>query len=139
MPSARLRARSTRSPLSHQKRGRFCHALMHVRSTMTSRLICQSNNASKGSNTMQPWKTVSRQTILDRSPWLVVEQHAVELPDGRLIADWPWVITRDYVNVVAVTAEGTFLCFRQTKYAVSGTTLALVGGYLEPDEPPLTS
>jgi ADP-ribose pyrophosphatase len=88
---------------------------------------------------MQPWKTLSRQTILDCSPWLVVEHHAVELPDGRSIADWPWVITPDYVNVVAVTAEGSFLCFRQTKYAVRGTTLALVGGYLEPDEQPLAA
>ena len=32
-----------------------------------------------------------------------------------------------------------FLVFRQTKYAVGGTTLAPVGGYLEPGERPLST
>jgi len=36
-----------------------------------------------------------------------------------------------------VTADNKFLCFRQTKYAVEGTTLAPVGGMLEPNEKPL--
>lgn len=86
---------------------------------------------------MQPWKTVSRRTILNHSKFLTVESHTVELPDGRVIPDWPWVITPDYVIVVAVTRDGEFLCFRQTKYGVEGTTLAPVGGYLEPAEEPL--
>jgi ADP-ribose pyrophosphatase len=88
---------------------------------------------------VQPWKTLSRRTILDRGKFLRVESHTVELPDGRIIPDWPWVITPDYVNVVAVTEGGEFLCLRQTKYAVAGTTLALVGGYLEPGEAPLAA
>ncbi|MCB8966948.1 MAG: NUDIX hydrolase [Ardenticatenaceae bacterium] len=88
---------------------------------------------------MQPWKTLSRETILDYSKFLTVEQHTVELPDGQVIVDWPWVVTPDYVNVVAVTEDGRFLLFRQTKYAVSGTTLATVGGYLEPGEVPLAA
>jgi ADP-ribose pyrophosphatase len=37
-----------------------------------------------------------------------------------------------------VTEDGKFLCFRQTKYAVDGTSLAPVGGLLEPDETPLS-
>lgn len=88
---------------------------------------------------MQPWKTLSRRTILDHSKFLVVENHTLELPDGRVITDWPWIIAPDYVNVVATTGRGAFLCFRQTKYAVEGTTLALVGGYLEPGEDPLAA
>ncbi len=83
---------------------------------------------------MERWKTVSRHVILDRSPWLTVEEHTVELPDGRVIPHWPWVITPDYVNVVAVTGEERFLCFRQVKYGLEGTSLAPVGGYLEPNE-----
>jgi ADP-ribose pyrophosphatase len=38
-----------------------------------------------------------------------------------------------------VTQAGQFLCFRQTKYGVEGTSLAPVGGYLEPGEDPLTA
>lgn len=85
---------------------------------------------------MQPWKTLTRQTILNHSKYLTVENHSIELPNGRVIPDWPWIISPDYVNVVAVTNGGKFLFFRQTKYAVEDTTLAPVGGYLEPDEEP---
>lgn len=85
---------------------------------------------------MQPWKTIERRTLLQHSKYLTVEEHAVELPDGRVIPDWPWIITPDYVNVVAVAEDGRFLCFRQTKYAVDGVSLAPVGGYLEPGEDP---
>ena len=88
---------------------------------------------------MQPWKTLSRRTILNHSRFLVVEEHTIELPDGRVISDWPWIISPDYVIVLAVTEDGEFLCFRQTKYGVDGTSLAPVGGYLEPGEDPLTA
>jgi 8-oxo-dGTP pyrophosphatase MutT (NUDIX family) len=88
---------------------------------------------------MKPWITRSRRTVLDQSPWLKVEYHTVELPDGNIIPDWSWVIMPDYVNVLALTAAGEFLCFRQTKYGLEGVTLALVGGYLEPGEDPLAA
>jgi ADP-ribose pyrophosphatase len=86
---------------------------------------------------MHAWKTLSRKLILDHSKYLAVEDHAVELPDGQVIANWPWVNTPDYINVCAITTGQQFICFRQTKYGVSGTTLAPVGGYLEPGEAPL--
>jgi ADP-ribose pyrophosphatase len=85
---------------------------------------------------MKPWKTKNRRTILDQQPWLLVENHTVELPDGRLIPDWPWIITPDYVNVVAMTEVKRFLCLRQVKYGVEGTTLGIVGGFVEEGEEP---
>jgi ADP-ribose pyrophosphatase len=88
---------------------------------------------------MQPWKTLARQTLLNLGRFLIIENHIIELPNGRVIADWPWLITPAYVNVAAVTTTGEFLCFRQTKYAVDGVSLAPVGGYLEPDEDPLAA
>ncbi len=88
---------------------------------------------------MEPWKTRARRTLLKHSRYLTVESHTVELPDGRVIDDWPWIITPDYINVVAITTDGLYLVFRQTKYAVEGTSLAVVGGYLEPGEDPLAA
>lgn len=88
---------------------------------------------------MRPWKTRARHLLLKHSKFLQVENHEVVLPDGRVIDDWPWIITPDYVNVVVVDADGRFLCFRQTKYAVEGTSLAPVGGYVDPGEDPLTA
>ena len=86
---------------------------------------------------MKPWKTKSRELVLDEKPWLTVEHHVVELPDGRVIPDWPWVTTPDYINVVAVTEDEHFICFRQVKYGIDGDTLAVVGGYIEQGEEPL--
>lgn len=86
---------------------------------------------------MEPWKTLERKTILHPDKWLKVESHTIELPDGEVIPNWAWVVTPDYVNVIAVTDKGDWLFFKQTKYAVDGVTLAPVGGYIEPDEEPL--
>lgn len=88
---------------------------------------------------MKPWKTISRKIVLDEKPWLTIEHHTVELPDGRVIPDWPWVITPDYINVVAVTEDERFICFRQVKYGIQGDTLAVVGGYIEEGEDPLAA
>ena len=85
------------------------------------------------------WKTLSRRVVFDQSPWLVVEYHHVELPDGRQIPNWTWIKTPGYINVVVLTDSGQYLCFRQRKYGVSEPMLALVGGYLKPGEAPLAA
>ena len=88
---------------------------------------------------MQTWKTIARKELLNHSKYLNVEVHTIELPNGRIIDNWPWVKKPEYVNVLARSEEGDFLCFRQTKYAVEGTSLAPVGGYIEPGEDALAA
>jgi ADP-ribose pyrophosphatase len=88
---------------------------------------------------MQPWKTLSKRTLLKHSKYLTVESHTIELPDKRIVEDWLWLIMPDYVNVVAVTEEMKFLCFRQNKYSIEGLSLAPVGGYLEEGEEALAA
>jgi len=88
---------------------------------------------------METWKTLERDVILDLSPYLMVETHKIKLPSGEIIEDWPWLITPNFVNIVAITKDKEYLCFRQTKYGVNGTSLAPVGGYIEPDETPLVA
>jgi len=86
---------------------------------------------------MEFWQRLSKNTILYHNSFLSVESHAVELPNGEIIPDWPIIITPDYVDVLAEDTEGKFLIFRQYKYAVGGYSLAPIGGYLEPGEDPL--
>jgi ADP-ribose pyrophosphatase len=86
---------------------------------------------------LRAWKTISRKTIFNDSKFLKVESHTIELPDGKIIPDWPWLIIPSAAIVLAVTEDKKFLCFRQTKYALEGTSLAPVGGMLEPNEKPL--
>lgn len=88
---------------------------------------------------MEPWKTISRDVVLDLGPFLKVERHTVALPDGAIIEDWPWLVSPDFVNIAVITKNDEYLCFRQTKYSIQGTTLAPVGGYIEPGEEPLTA
>ncbi len=88
---------------------------------------------------MEAWKTIAREVALEIGPFLKVETHTVELPDGQVIESWPWLISPDFVNIVVITAEGDYLCFRQTKYSIEGTSLAPVGGYIEAGEDPLSA
>jgi 8-oxo-dGTP pyrophosphatase MutT (NUDIX family) len=91
------------------------------------------------SKELRAWETASRKTILDFGEFLTLESHTVKLPDGQIIPNWAWIIAPSAAIVVTVTEEGEFLCFRQTKYAVEGTSLAPVGGMLEPEEVPIAA
>lgn len=86
---------------------------------------------------MKPWKTLSRRVAYHVKKFLTVEHHTVALPDGRIIHDWTWLVLPEYTNILARTPDGSFLCFRQTKYAFPSPILAPPGGYLEPGEQPL--
>lgn len=86
---------------------------------------------------LRVWETLSRETVLVHSKFLTVESHTIKLPDGGIITDWAWLIIPSAAIVLAVTEDGQFLCFRQTKYAIQGTALAPVGGMLEPNEEPI--
>lgn len=86
---------------------------------------------------MKPWRCASSTPVFSRAPWLELEDHHVVLPNGQEIPDWLWVKTPSFVNVVAVTEAGEWLCFRQQKYAVPEITLSIVGGYIDEGEEPL--
>ena len=90
---------------------------------------------------MQTLRTLDRRPLLTVGDghFLVVESHTVAFPDGNVVEDWGWVITPDFINVVAVTKAGEFICFRQPKYAVEGLSLGVVGGYIEKGEDPLAA
>ncbi len=85
------------------------------------------------------WNTLDQRKVLSAGKFLTVEERTIELPDGRVISDWIWAIMPDYINVVATTEDGRIICFRQTKYAIRGYSLAPVGGYIEPGEEPLVA
>lgn len=88
---------------------------------------------------LRVWETLSREVILNHSKFLTVENHVIKLPDEQIIPDWAWLIISSAVIILAMTDENKFLCFRQTKYAVKGTSLAPVGGMLESNEEPINA
>jgi len=88
---------------------------------------------------VKPWKTVSRKVVQQFGKFLTVEAHEIELPDGRRLQNWPWLISPDFVLVLPRATDGRFVLFRQTKYAVQGVTLAPVGGHVDDGEQPLAA
>ena len=69
---------------------------------------------------MKPWKTKARNTVLDEQPWLTVEHHTVELPDGRLIPNWLWIMTPEYIKKSLDVFPIEFLNFRLTHQTLLG-------------------
>jgi len=84
---------------------------------------------------MNAWTTIARQLVAEFPPFCRIESHRVIAPDGRMLDPWPWVVTPDYVNVLAITRDEHAVLLRVNKYAVGRTTLALPGGFVQPAEP----
>jgi ADP-ribose diphosphatase len=86
---------------------------------------------------MRPWKTLERRVLLSRKPWLEVGEEKVELPDGRVVDGYPWIISRDFALVVALTADDRVVAIRSYKHGARRIQLELPAGYIEQGEQPL--
>ena len=85
------------------------------------------------------WETLSRREVADGRPWLRLWAEAVQLPDGRVVADYFTIEMPDYVVVVALTADGRVVVERNYKHGPRRVCLNLPAGYVEPGEDPLAA
>merc|ERR1712176_1428515 len=68
-----------------------------------------------------------------------VEMHDISFDGGKTrIKDWLWADEMPAVNIL-VRKDDKFILFKQTKYALQGESLAVVGGYIETGESPLAA
>ncbi|KAJ3176557.1 hypothetical protein HDU85_006877 [Gaertneriomyces sp. JEL0708] len=88
-------------------------------------------------------QTVDAVELLSNA-WLRLESHTVRLENkqsanqssappfsDRLITDWLWIDCVDHVNVLMHSrANNRFGVFRQRKYGIDGSTLAVIGGHV---------
>lgn len=58
----------------------------------------------------------------------------IELPDGRVIDEFPWVKTREFAIVAAITPDGQVVLERSYKHGPRRVAVALPAGYLEEGE-----
>ncbi len=84
------------------------------------------------------WKVITSKQIVD-NPYTQVFMQSIELPDGRLIEDWPIIQALDYVNAVVLNSENEALILEGYKHGLGRSSWQVVGGYLEPDEEPLAA
>ena len=82
------------------------------------------------------WQTLSRQQVLDGSPWIKVWKETLRLPDGMIVDDYYTIQTHDFALIVPFTAEGDVLILRQYRHALRAFGLSFPAGYLEKDEDP---
>lgn len=82
------------------------------------------------------WKILETEYIIKR-PWLTARRDKVQLPDGRIMDEYYVLEYPDWVNVIAITADGKFVMERQYRHGlgVSGTELPC--GVMEKGEDPL--
>lgn len=84
----------------------------------------------------KPWKTLHRQVLLDRAPWLKVLADDVELPNGRRVDGYLRLETRDHVVVVPLTTQGDVVLLRSYKRGPDAIDLQPPAGIIEPGERP---
>lgn len=109
-----------------------------VRNEMTTNACQQSYGHYSGPLWSKEGETGGRKCLLE-SARMRVDHHVRILPNGDKIDDWLWIDYGDRVNVLvrerAVDGEeGKFVVLEQTKYALVGSSLSVVGGFIEPDE-----
>lgn len=86
---------------------------------------------------LQPWKVLSRRTILTVHPWLEVASERVQLPSGQIVDDFYAVRLPDYAMIVALAPDGRVIAERHYQHALRTVELCLPAGYLDDGEDPL--
>lgn len=87
--------------------------------------------------TIKPWRILDQKIVYSAPPYIEVSLEKVELPDGRIIADYHHLRAGDFVTIIAETADGRFMALRQYRHGVRRIGLALPGGRVDPGEAPL--
>ena len=70
-------------------------------------------------------------------PWLRVRKDVVKLPNGIVVPDYYVTEASDWVNVIAITAEGQFVVEEQYRHGIQKVCFELCAGMVDEGETPL--
>lgn len=87
----------------------------------------------------QPWIVEQTRYVYDRSPYMVMREDSVRLPNGARIPDYFVFEYPDWVSVLAVTAAGEFVLIRQYRHGIGAVHYELAAGVVDNQEPLLES
>ena len=85
---------------------------------------------------MQPWKVLSRKTLLER-PWLKVTEECVQLPNGTVIGEFHVLHSPPWAAVIALTPDRQMVLVEQYRHGLGRTSLELPSGVIDQGEQPL--
>lgn len=86
----------------------------------------------------EAWEVLERKSVLEH-PFVTVSMEQVRLPDGQVIADWPKIYTRDYVNAAVFNEAGEAMVIEGYKHGMGWSSWQVLGGYLDEGEDPFTA
>jgi ADP-ribose pyrophosphatase len=83
------------------------------------------------------WKSLTKESILVKKPWLEVFREEVLLPDGKKVPEYFSIEMPHYTTVFAVTLEKKIIVLRSYRHVIGEVTLGMPGGMVEKGESPL--
>lgn len=82
------------------------------------------------------WEILESEYLI-RRPWLTARRDHVRLPDGVENKEYYVLEYPDWVNVIAITADGKFVMERQYRHGLQWTGYEICAGVCESGENPL--
>ena len=82
------------------------------------------------------FKILHQEKVIDH-PFLRVDKQTLQLPDDRIIPDWHWVHTGDYINIVVLNEMRKAMIVTGYKHGLGKSSWQVTGGYMEAGEDPL--
>lgn len=87
----------------------------------------------KSKTDQKKWKVLKREYLFNR-PWLTARRDTVELPDGRINPEFYVLEYPAWVNVIAITEDGTFVMIEQYRHGLGEVGIELCAGCCEEGE-----
>lgn len=87
----------------------------------------------------QPWRVLDRRYVYDRSPYMVMREDTVQLPNGAIIQDYFVFEYPNWVSVLAVTTDEQFVLIRQYRHGIGAVHYELAAGVVDAGETLLRS
>ena len=87
---------------------------------------------------IEKWQTLSTEYLIKR-PWLTARRDCVSLPDGRINDEYYLLEYPDWVNVLAITDNGSFVMIEQYRHGIDRVITELCAGVIEDGEDPETA
>jgi ADP-ribose pyrophosphatase len=86
----------------------------------------------------EKWQILASEVVMQH-PFMSVEMQQLQLPDGRIIDNWPIIDAHDYVMIVAENEAGEILILDGYRHGLGRSSWQVVGGHIERDEEPLAT
>ncbi|TNE59047.1 MAG: NUDIX hydrolase [Bacteroidetes bacterium] len=87
----------------------------------------------------KPWTVERSQYVYNRSPYMILREDTVRLPNGARIPDYFVFEYPDWVSVLAITKAGELVLIRQYRHGIGHVHFELPAGVVDPNEPLLDS